>query len=646
MCAICGIVHRNSRQPVDLGLLLAMRDSMVHRGPDDAGYYLHPGVALGSRRLSILDLSERGRMPMATPDGRYWIVYNGEIYNHRELRWMLKSRGHVFRSQTDTEVLLYLYAAEGPAMLERLNGMFAFAIWDAQERTLFLARDRLGVKPLYYTHREGSLFFASEEKALFAAGIEPRFDPDCLEELLCFFYVAGEQTPFAGVKRLLPGHYLLWKEGAIQVRRWWNLSDRARTLRERLPQEPVEWFRETFDDAVGLRRISDVPVGVMLSGGLDSSSVAASLALQAGEGVASFTVRFSEPGYDEGPIAREVADRWALEPHEMFVSHSELIERLERAAWLQDEPLSNGNDLHVLAISEYAKPRVTVLLSGEGGDETLAGYVRYQPLRFPGLIRAARPVLPPLISALPVDGRLAKLGRFLKIGSLEHHILFSACHVLPDDLRALGMRPSGEFPFRRQVLREARELYPAEPVRQAMYYDQHTYLCSLLNRNDRMTMGASIECRLPFMDYRLVEGLAALPTSVFFSGGQSKALLRRSMRERVPKAVIRHRKWGFGVPWHQHLREVPELRDLVTSLPANLSICDGSLSVGVVKTLADSFLGGENRHEHLIRQLVMMSIWERICLNEAGTLEHARRHRAPPAEAVGASSSGSASHHR
>jgi asparagine synthase (glutamine-hydrolysing) len=310
MCGICGIVESDRSRPVSEGVLLSMRDSLKHRGPDDAGHYIRPGVALGSRRLTILDLSERGHMPMSTPDGRYWIVYNGEVYNFQELRSVMEARGRRFHSNTDTEVVLALYAEEGPAALKRLNGMFAFAVWDTQERTLFLARDRLGVKPLYYAVQDGALYFASEEKALFTAGVSRQFDQDSWEELLCFRYVAGEQTPFVGVKRLLPGHYLLWRDGKVQERRWWNLAERAQLLRDSLPREAADWFRETFDSSVRLRRISDVPVGLLLSGGLDSSSVAASMATEAHAGVNSFTVRFAETEYDEGPLAQQVADRW------------------------------------------------------------------------------------------------------------------------------------------------------------------------------------------------------------------------------------------------------------------------------------------------------------------------------------------------
>jgi asparagine synthase (glutamine-hydrolysing) len=614
MCAICGIVRRDPTGPVDEHELLLMRDAMSHRGPDDAGQYLGPGVGLGSRRLSILDLSERGRMPMHTSDGRYVIVYNGEVYNSAELRHGLLAKGYTFRSRTDTEVVLYLYAEHGPAMLHRLNGMFAMAVWDARDRTLFLARDRLGIKPVYYTSEGETLRFASEEKALFAAGVRPQFDPGTWEELLCFRYVAGEQTPFVGVRRLLPGHYLLWKDGQIQLRRWWCLSERARAARECSARNAPQWFEETFDEAVNLRRISDVPLGVLLSGGLDSSSVAASLGHQSGSGVDSFTVAFDEPAYDEGPTARQVAHRWGLTYHELKVAPRELVSRLLRATWLNDEPLAHGNDLHLLAISAYAKPLVTVLLSGEGADETLGGYVRYRPLAYPRLLAFARAVVPGLSATLALDGRVRKLSRFLELGSNGAFVLFNACDVLPRDLAGVGMRPSVCFPYREAVLDEARGLYPNEPYRQAMYSDQHTFLCSILDRHDRMTMGASIECRVPFLDYRLVEGLAGLPTPQLFENGRSKGLLRSALGHRLPKAVLRKPKWGFGVPWAQHMRQVPELRDVVASIPSSAPTSDGPFDRAAMDQMVAGFLGGARQYDALVRQFVMINLWYQECV--------------------------------
>ena len=382
MCGICGIAFADRARVPEESTLVGMRDAMTHRGPDDAGGYVAPGIALGARRLKILDLSDRGHQPMSTSDGRYWITYNGEVYNYRELRSSLEARGYRFRSKTDTEVVLNLFADRGPAMLDELNGMFGFAIWDALDRSLFLARDRLGIKPLFYATVGDQLYFASEIKALLAVGCPAAFDPDCWEELLCFRYVAGERTPYSGVRRLGAGHCLTWRDGRVRTERWWRLDTRALALREQLPEDDLEWFSATFDDSVRMRRISDVPVGVLLSGGLDSSSVAASLARDGGSPVASFTVRFAEPGYDEGPLAQEVAERYGLDHHELTLSGPGMLQGLRRVSALNDEPLAHHNDLHLWAISKFAKPFVTVLLSGEGADETMGGYVRYRPLRY------------------------------------------------------------------------------------------------------------------------------------------------------------------------------------------------------------------------------------------------------------------------
>ena len=620
MCGLAGAVWNRPDSPVSEEMLVAMRDSLRHRGPDDAGHWRGESVALASRRLAILDLSERGHMPMVSEDGRYHIVYNGEIYNFRDIRPFLQGRGHRFRSDTDTEVLLNLYIEEGPAMLDRLNGMFAFAVWDARERTLFVGRDRLGIKPLYYALRDDALVFGSEEKALFEAGIPAEFDPAHWEELVCFRYVAGENTPYRGVKRLLPGHHLTWRDGRVTIRRWWNLAERARLQREALPPDPLKWYGETFDDSVRLRRISDVPVGVLLSGGLDSSCVAGALAEQAGSGVASFTVRFEETAYDEGPLARQVADRWSLDHHELRITDQELLSRMRDASWLYDEPLAHGNDLHIWAISEYAKPLVTVLLSGEGADETLGGYVRYQPLRYPALLQGGRAAMP-VLSRLPrVSSRIRKLKRFLTLGPIDRFVLFNSCDVLPQELAPLGVKPSGTYAFREQVLDEARALYPGEPARQVMYSDQHAFLCSLLDRNDRMTMGASIECRVPMLDYRLVEGVAALPSSVVFAGqrGKGKHLLRETAGKRIPESVRMGRKWGFATPWKRYLRESPDLRERLAGMSDQAPFDSGPFDRRLLRKCVDGFLAGDDRLEMLVRQLAMIGVWHEVCCGGRG----------------------------
>lgn len=610
MCGISGYVHSDTTFALGERRLRSMRDSLAHRGPDDAGLFVGPGVGLGSRRLAILDLSPLGHMPMSTPDGRYTTVYNGEVYNYRELRDELIQQGVSFRSNTDTEVVLRLYERYGPDMLPRLNGMFAIAVWDAVNRELFLARDRLGVKPLYYATSNGAFMFASEQKALFEAGVSPSFDASTWTELLCFRYVAGPKTPFKGVFRLLGGHWLRWRNGDTVVRRWWDLAARTRERRAQIPANPVKWYTETFDSSVGYRRISDVPVGVLLSGGLDSGSVAASLASQSRSPVASFTVRFADRSHDEGPLAQEVAARAGLEYHELTVRDDDLVPELARASYLNDEPLVHGNDLHLLAISRYARPEVRVLLSGEGADETLGGYVRYRPLRHPNLLRYGRGAILGMAAAgIRAPERLKKLARFVRSCDIRQMVLFNACDVLPGELGDIGMVPDTAFEFREAVLDESTAVYPDEPVRQAMYSDQHTFLSSLLDRNDRMTMGSSIECRVPFLDYRLVEGVAALPTRHLLSWRRGKLLLRRGLAHRLPESVRRHPKWGFHVPWEQYLRRVPELRDLLLHLPDCEPFLSGPFERRKLRTVLERFLAGDNTSEMLVRQMAMIAVW-------------------------------------
>ena len=615
MCGICGVVCPENSAPMSEQQLVFMRDTLVHRGPDDAGLYLANHVALGSRRLSILDLSPAGHMPMSTHDGRYSIVYNGEVYNYREFRDELEAKGYRFKSNSDTETLLYLYAEYGASMLDRLIGMFAIAIWDAQEVELFLARDRLGIKPLVYAEHQGRLLFASEEKALFAAGIDPIFDEDCWDELLYFRYVSGENTVLRGIKNLLPGHYMIWKDGNLRISRYWHLEERVKALRGTI-RNPVEWYRETFESAIRYRLISDVPVGVLLSGGLDSSTVA-TVSGNLSPSMAAFTVRFDDTFHDEGLLARQVAEKNKLQFHDLFVSpHNDLPDLIQDASWYFDAPLVHGNDAHVLAIARYAKKHVTVLLSGEGGDETLGGYVRYRPLQIPGpLLKVGRYAIPfadRLLSANNrlLKSRLRKLNRFLRQGSLDDLILFNSCDVLPIDLTDLGIpRNPPALPYRRQVFAEAKKLYPSEPVRQAMYLDQHTFLQSLLSRNDRMTMGASIECRVPFLDHRLVEGVASLDTADLLRKQENKALLRLAFGSSLPSEILTHRKVGFSVPWNDYMRDNRSFLAYVNALKDADIVTSSGLSRSILNRAIGEFMHGDDRHRSLLLQLMMVTQW-------------------------------------
>jgi asparagine synthase (glutamine-hydrolysing) len=623
MCGICGILNLTSTQAIDPMGLERMGHVQQHRGPDDAGTYFEPGFGMASQRLAILDLSANGHMPMASLDGRYVIIHNGEVYNFAQLRDELQRQGVVFRSQSDTEVLLNLYIAEGPAMLAKCNGMFAFAIWDALEKTLFIARDRLGVKPLFYAVQDGRLFFASEPKALFAAGVSRAFDETTWPELLCFRYVAGERTPYRQVKRLLPGHFLRVCQGEMRIQRWWSLAQAVRPQSFPLSErQAAEQLTEMFDRSIALRRISDVPVGALLSGGLDSAAMAAAMSLQAGQGVESFTMRFAEAAYDEGDLARQVADRWQLTAHELYLPAERIPAFLEDATWLLDEPVVHGNDLHLLAIARYAKPRVTVLLSGEGSDEIFGGYVRYRPFRYPLALALLSPGLK-FMNALPaLNGRLHKMTEIFGLASWQQRLLFGSADVFPAELN-LPFDGEQALQYRTQLVNEARQVY-TEPVRQLMFYEQHTYLQSILDRNDRMTMGASIECREPYLDTPLVEWAANLPTERLFQRWSGKKVLRQAMRSRLPESVLHHKKWGFGVPWRHYLRQEPALMAYVQRLPHAEALQSCPLPPAQVRQAVEGFLAGDDTRLALVRQLLMTAVWYEICIQgRRGVLAHA-----------------------
>jgi asparagine synthase (glutamine-hydrolysing) len=612
MCGICGILHFEPQHPVNQTQLLTMRDRMTYRGPDDAGIHLDHNLGLGARRLSIIDLSPAGHMPMSSADGRYWIVYNGEVYNFQELRAGLEAKGAHFISHTDTEVLLQLYMAEGPAMLSRLNGMFALAIWDQQERRLFVARDRTGVKPLYYAIYQNSLYFGSEEKVLFAAGVPARFDPSIWEELLCFRYVAGARTPYQDVRRLLPGHFFILQDGQLQIEQWWHIADAAaRYPRQVSPKQAAEEFGELFKQSIALRRISDVPLGTLLSGGLDSGTMTAELARQAGQHVASFTVRFEEPQYDEGPLAQSVAQRWGLDHHELNVAAHEVPALLEESTRLLDEPIVHGNDIYILAISKFAKPLVTVLLSGEGADEVLGGYVRYRLFLYARFFGLMHPVQNVVNKIFPSNLRIRKAQHVLEFPGLAERVMYNSAEVFPQELK---LNNAAVFQYRRQLVSEAQQAY-ADPLRQAMYYDQHTYLQSVLDRNDRMTMGASIECREPFLDFRILEWAASVPNSALFQAGIGKYAMRAAYRNLLPTEILAHKKWGFAAPFGQYFRNVPALRAWVQRLSEMEVFETCPLSRPWIADATQQFLNGNDQLTAIIRQLILIALWYSICIN-------------------------------
>jgi asparagine synthase (glutamine-hydrolysing) len=626
MCGICGIVNTETGRSVSPAQLELMRDTMIHRGPDDAGVMIEGRVGLGHRRLSILDLSERGHQPMDSASKRFCITYNGEIYNYKDLREQLRALGHAFRSDSDTEVLAEGLEAWGlSTLLSKLDGIFAFTAWDRQEQTLLAARDQLGVKPLYFSWTPQQFLFGSEVEALWAAGLPRGMDPDALEERLIFRFVAGEKTPFENVKRLKPGHCLELKQGRLEVRPYWRAVDHVGSD----PASVTNWTTR-FQQAVGDQLISDVPVGTMLSGGLDSSTVTAEVARISSQPVQTFTVSIPpEEGFDEAPYAEAVARRLNCIGHQVRVPADDILDRLRAAQSYHDEPFGGGNDLYIFELSRLAKQHVTVLLSGEGADETLGGYTRYEPIRYPSAVMLGASPLGAPLRRLLVRARnrpVRRLGRLLSLGSLENAMLYNSAHLHPADLKQVGFSTKELFEARRAMLDEAKTAIKA-PIKQLMLYDMQTFLEAVLNRNDRMTMGASIESRVPFLAVGVVEAALGLPVSEMFSGRQGKKVLREHAANLVPREVLHRHKWGLGVPWERYFRNAPKCRDFVENL-AETELAQAMDAPGLPAVVRD-FLKGNDRKFPLVYEVFSLAVWwEQILAKRTITKDMDEQHAA------------------
>ena len=537
----------NHKKKVDERILTKMRDSLEHRGPDDKGLFIENNIGLGHRRLSILDISLAGHQPFLSDDGRYVMVYNGEIYNFKDFYPELRSNGFDIKTHSDTEVLLKLFQLHGSKMLNQLNGMFAFVIWDKKERKLTAVRDRMGVKPLYYSFYNESFYFASEQKALFTAGIPLKMAPEGLEEYVFNRFVAGENTLYENIKKVLPGYVMcIHESGKITNEKWWDLK--AEIQNQPKIQNPVEWFRETFDDSVKLRMVSDVPVGVLLSGGLDSSSILASLNHHNYKGIQTFNIGFKEKEHNESYLAKMMAEKFDYGFHTMQLEDNALFDKLIDSTYFQDEPIMHLSEPHILALSQLAKPSVKVLLSGEGADELMGGYVRYKALKYPSLLNSIATI--GHMDYFTTKPRYEKLARYSQIKNPDDLVLFNGSNIYPKDIaKTFGITNPPKNEYRNQILEEAKSLYPNNLRRQALYFDQHTYLCSLLDRNDRCTMGASIECREPFLDQRLIIGLGSLEDKWLFKGEKWKYILKSAMADRLPEEILKFKKVGLSVPW-------------------------------------------------------------------------------------------------
>jgi asparagine synthase (glutamine-hydrolysing) len=574
MCGIAGILDHSGRpDPARSEILTRMTRTLVHRGPDDEGYLVEGPVGLGFRRLSIIDLTT-GHQPLSNEDGTVWIVFNGEIYNYPDLTHTLENKGHVFRTRSDTEAIVHAYEEWGPACLDRFRGMFAFAVWDQRRQQLFLARDRLGKKPLYYAVVGGTLIFGSEIKALLEyRAVDRTLDLEAVSDFLSLLYIPAPKTVFRQVRKLPPGHYLLARHDGIQVRRYWDVS-----FAPRAPDgDAAERLAEILRESVTIRLRSDVPLGAFLSGGLDSSAVVGLMARALDLPVITSSIGFPDDAFNELPYARQVAKHFHTDHHEHIVTPNAL-EVLEKLVWHYDEPFGDSSAVPTYYVSKLARTQVTVALSGDGGDENFAGYRRYYfdvrenkvralipgPLRRPvfGLIGALYPkadYLPQIFRGKAFLSNVARTPWGAYFHSVSGINEADKARLLTGDVRAA----LGDY----ETVALFEQLYHAadgpDSLARIQYIDFKTYLPDdILAKVDRASMANSLEVRCPILDHHVVEYVAGLPSRLKLHGTRTKLIFKEAIRGLLPDGTVSRGKMGFAVPIGSWLRT--ELQPLVS----------------------------------------------------------------------------------
>jgi asparagine synthase (glutamine-hydrolysing) len=621
MCGIAGIVSFDPRDRVDERRLTTMRDVMRHRGPDGEGLFLDGPVGLAHRRLSIVDVSA-GHQPMSNEDASIWVVFNGEIYNHADLRPRLEQRGHHYRTRSDTETILHLYEEKGDTVVDDLHGMFAFAIWDRTRQRLLLARDRLGIKPLYYTLTGTELLFASEIKGLLAAlRVRPGFNQEALPEFLATRFLSGEETFFSNVRKLMPGHVASWSaKSGFQTRRYWTLPHPSEQPSASVASCAME-VRGRLEAAVRSHLMSDVPLGIFLSGGIDSSALAAMMARAVPDPIRTFAVGFLEAEANELPYARLVANAIGSEHREVLVSPTEYFEALPHLIWHEDEPLAFTSSVPLYFVARLARDYVKVVLTGEGADELFLGYNRYRATLWNA--RLGRPYWAAVPSGLRrgvqhfVDTLPRQARRFAERSFIAHG----------PDLRDLFLENFAVFSARAQrpLLLEPERLDRRDPYAAVLQHedgphewldrmgrlDLHTYLLELLMKQDQMSMAASIESRVPFLDDHVVDYVAALPGHFKVRGWQTKAVLRSAVADLIPSAILTRPKMGFPVPFGRWLRGA--FSSMVDEFVlGQRALMRGLFNPDAITQLTAEHGSGARAHGDRLWLLVNLEMWQRI----------------------------------
>jgi asparagine synthase (glutamine-hydrolysing) len=637
MCGIAGKFNFDPDRPIDRARLSAMTTVIAHRGPDSDGFYVADGIGLGHRRLSIIDLST-GDQPLANEDGTIWIVFNGEVYNFAEIRVELEAHGHRFRTHSDTEVIVHAYEQWGDRAVDRFRGMFAFALWDQPKRRLLLVRDRLGVKPLYYSATAAGVTFGSEIKSLLEDPDVPRgWSAEALDAYLALQYIPSPQTMYRGIWKLPAAHLLVAEHGRVSVRRYWDLQftgdgDPARE------EEYLERLDALVNESVRLRLVSDVPLGAFLSGGIDSTAVVAAMADACGaDRVVTTSVGFDEHAFNELEHARIVARHLGVRQHEQVVK-PDVADLLPKLAWHLDEPFADSSAVPTYYVSKAAREHVTVALSGDGGDELWAGYARHRVEQWE---QAARQWLGPtggsiagrMAARLPLGVKGARSLRHLALSPAEACARKHAYGLFDADVR-------GSL-YARDFAHEVRDADPfigfrlaydscpsPDPLDRALYVDVKTYLVDdIMTKVDKMSMAVSLESREPLLDHKLLEFAATVPSALKLKNGRGKHLLRRLLERRIPTSIVDRPKHGFEAPIGEWLRG--PLAPMVDAL-----LCDGRMrDRGVFDDRAVTALWSEHRdgrrdHRHRLWSLVMLELWFRQFVDGLAEAPNARRRQA------------------
>jgi asparagine synthase (glutamine-hydrolysing) len=637
MCGISGVVYTDPGHPVDRELFRRITSTLTHRGPDADGYLFAGGVALGHRRLSIIDLST-GDQPIYNEDGTRAIVFNGEVYNFQALRAELQARGHRFATASDTETIVHAWEEYGDACVGRLRGMFAFALWDARQRRLLLARDRVGKKPLYYAHDGERLLFASELKALLAdPSVKRDVSLEAVDDYLAFGAVPAPRTIYRGIAQVPPGHYLVWQDGRVTLTEYWDLVFQQGP--ERREADYLEELEAVLDEAVRLRMVADVPLGAFLSGGVDSSAVVASMARQSPRPVQTTTVMFNERAFDEAAHARAVAAALGTDHREVLVE-PRAAEILPRLVWHLDEPFADSSALPTYYVSQAARQRVTVVLSGDGGDEGFAGYERRYGMnlledrlrrRLPRWFR--RGLLGPAAAVWPKADRLPRALRWkfvLRNLSLEPERAFFHDMSLftPADKRGLltgqVRRALGDHDPGALFARHFDRVRGLDHLSRILYVDTKAYLANdILVKVDRMSMASSLEVRAPLLDHRVLEFAATVPSALKYHGTTSKYLLKRAVARRVPASAVHRPKMGFSIPLAHWLRT--DLRETAHDLLLSPRAAGRDYFVpGTVRAMWDRHQRGVRDHAHHLWALMMLELWHRVFVDELPAAAPAR----------------------